>query len=924
MAFPADPLDVKVDLRLAGVWTDVTSDVFGGGRDQVDITRGRRSEGGRASPTECRLSLDNTSGDYSPRNPLASTYGQLGRNTQLRVSTGTAHVGAGGGSGAATTSHVAPSVTATGAGLLVCGWLADDPVNYTPPGGMTAGPETDGTYSTLGIGYEAVSAGATGTRTATASTGEGYVSVSAVLHGTSVTVQEALSGVSDTIQDVTLTTDAATEVGWWLVAVQGWVRGSDVSPPDAPYGDDGGWILLGDAPMVEGVFDGTFTTYLRLRIWARRVNFAGAQQVVFAGVAQGSPGAADNQAALLVLSGVDDWNVRATVEVPAWPPRWDVTGADVWVPITAQGITRRLGQGSSPLWSPLRRALTGAAGTQQVGRDLLPVDYWPFEDGPDASGAASGLPGHVQLRSWGPIGWGQVSSPGSADLPDWSSSTFAASGPVVGVGGVRDWSVGCLIQASGTTAWTALVVVVASGVYGEIRLALTSSATTVQGISDSGTTTLATVVETVMDGDPHWVEMRETESGGVVTHGLWIDGSLAGSSTDSGSQGRPVHVRVQPRSADPAGLGHLAVFADPVAATYALILAAAIAGHAGETAGRRVERLCREEGIPVHVVGDPDRSTPMGVQPAAQLMGLLRECEDADGGILYEPREVLGLAYRCSSARYHQPVTAELTYGAAGEVSPPLEPTDDDRDLRNDVTASRRQGSSARHEVTSGPLSTQDPPDGVGVYDTAVTVNVADDGQLPSQASWRAHLGTWDEARYPLVRVNLAALGDAGKTALMADVVALDCGDRLTIADTPPWLPPGPVDQHVEGYAETLAQFVWDMRLVCSPAGPWQVFVVEDPVFGRLDTGGSELALAVNDADTELLVATDAGSQPWITTARPADFPFTLNLGGEVVEVSAISGDHSPQTFTVERSVNGIVKGHPAGTRLRIASVAVS
>ena len=53
-------------------------------------------------------------------------------------------------------------------------------------------------------------------------------------------------------------------------------------------------------------------------------------------------------------------DVRAVGEVSSWPSTWDLSGSDVWVPVTASGILRRLGQGASPLQSPyVRWVLSG-------------------------------------------------------------------------------------------------------------------------------------------------------------------------------------------------------------------------------------------------------------------------------------------------------------------------------------------------------------------------------------------------------------------------------------------------------------------------------------------------------------------------------------------------------------------------------------
>lgn len=84
MAFPDDPLGVRVELQLGGAWLDITSDVYT--ENLIVITRGRPDEGARTDAATCVLVLDNSSGRYSPRNPRSDLYGRLGRNTPLRVS----------------------------------------------------------------------------------------------------------------------------------------------------------------------------------------------------------------------------------------------------------------------------------------------------------------------------------------------------------------------------------------------------------------------------------------------------------------------------------------------------------------------------------------------------------------------------------------------------------------------------------------------------------------------------------------------------------------------------------------------------------------------------------------------------------------------------------------------------------------------
>jgi len=63
-------------------------------------------------------------------------------------------------------------------------------------------------------------------------------------------------------------------------------------------------------------------------------------------------------------------------------------------------------------------------------------------------------------------------------------------------------------------------------------------------------------------------------------------------------------------------------------------------------------------------------------------------------------------------------------------------------------------------------------------------------------------------------------------------------------------------------------------------------------------------------------VASAANTALW--TVDAAAFPVDVNIGGEKVTVTNITGASSPQTFTVTRSVNGVVKTHAAGEQVRL------
>jgi hypothetical protein len=307
------------------------------------------------------------------------------------------------------------------------------------------------------------------------------------------------------------------------------------------------------------------------------------------------------------------------------------------------------------------------------------------------------------------------------------------------------------------------------------------------------------------------------------------------------------------------------------------------------------------------------RSGPQG--PATLLnSGCCRRPRTRTSGSCTSRGTSIALAARSRISLYNQPTTLALNYQADGEVPPPLQPTEDDQQTRNDITRGRPNGSSARVTLDSGTLSTAAPPNGVGRYADSQTVNVASDDQLQGIAGWWLHLGTWDEARYPQVTVDLAAA-----PWLIDQATAVEVGDRITISNLPPWVAPGSVDLLVQGYTETIGEYDWTITFNCTPAGPWTVGVLDDPVLGRLDTDGSQLSAGVSATATSLQVQVTGGPL-WVTTAnQPSEFPFNVRIGGEVMTVTGITGSSSPQTFTVTRSVNGVSKSQASGTDVRLA-----
>ncbi len=334
-------------------------------------------------------------------------------------------------------------------------------------------------------------------------------------------------------------------------------------------------------------------------------------------------------------------------------------------------------------------------------------------------------------------------------------------------------------------------------------------------------------------------------------------------------------------------VAHVAVWRS--ALTVADVTAAA-AAHTGEAASARLTRLCAQQGVEVAITGTT--TALMGPQRPLAFLALLRECEDADLGILYDGIGP-GLAYLARDQRENADVDVTL---AATDLVMPFQPVDDDQRTVNRATSTGRSGAKYTAEDTTGPMGTAV----IGVYDSSSDVNLATDGEVPSYADWAVHLGTVEGYRYPSVTIDLKA-----RPSLAATVLALAPSARLVVTGvgtTMAAMPTGDVDLLVEGLAWTLNTITWSATAKCSPYGPWVVGELAsttgdtDPEVIRLLPDGSTLGAGYAAGATSISVATPSG--PLWSTASD-DYPVTLAVGGVPVTASACSGASSPQTFTV-------------------------
>lgn len=919
MAFPEDSLDVRVVLTIGGVRTDVTGHVYT--RDPIQTVCGMSVQGTGVDPASCALTLNNKDGRYSPRNPASPYYGMLGRNTPLEVTI------------AGPESYLALDGTAASYAETPDTSVLDIVGDIDVRVEGEADWYVPGTQVLLGKWDSSVSQ-----RSFILMLQDAALLFLWSPDGTiSHFVSRALPSLpARAVLRVTL--DVSNGSGGWTCRMY-WatsLAAADWTEIGEPFVESGTTsIFAGTAPLRAASSSFTITPpWLPVmgRVYRAEVR-SGINGPLVADLdarllAPGTAGFTDSVGRVWALAGAAEITNREplfTGEVSEWPPRWNTGGTDAWVPVQAAGILRRLGRGRRPIQSTLRRRIPSA--------DRL-LAYWPLEEGQAATTQAySPVEGVQPLVLTGADWAADDTLGGSSALPKLkSSAAMSASVPYAASTG---WQVEFVynlpklpatqteiirIAVTGATMTTVVVYASTSGIRLEAR---DSDGGLVAGITYTNATALAAFV-----GGWNRLTVYSGDAGGGITRlqATWRDVStnLRSYASTSGTSGQGRVAAVTGTwgvGTEGMGIGHLAVFDTPGSGVIGVpptttIFEGADDGFARETALNRLARLATEESAQLNLTwldGDTAAlSELMGPQRPDTLPNLLKEAAETDGGILYERMDRLGLVYRDRASLYNQAPMLTLDY-AAGDLTPPLEPVEDDSTLANDVIVSRAGGSSGHVVIDEGPLSVLPPEKGgVGIYEQSFTLSLGDDSQAEPIAGWKAHLGTWDEPRYPSVVVKLNR-----RPELIPAVLRLRIGDLIRITNPPIWAGAGPLDLHVLQIKHTPRPRAWDVALVCVPAGPWQVGVVGDPDRGRVDTAGSALAMAVDADDTTLSVT--AGSR-WADSATyPSDFPFDARVGGEVVTVTAITGTTSPQSWTVTRSVNGITKSHAAGADIRLA-----
>ncbi len=577
-------------------------------------------------------------------------------------------------------------------------------------------------------------------------------------------------------------------------------------------------------------------------------------------------------------------------------PEWDQTGNYAVTRVQAAGVSRRLQLGAPELKSPLYRAFTRADNV---------VGYWPMEDEAGSTVLRSGLSNGKDLRFNGLTLADYSGIIGSAPLPVFTSSG-RMSGPVTHTF-AGNWEVDFLLYVDAIPAGdTAVLRIHTKGsevVRWEIVLVGGSSTTMrIDGYLNNATTTVTDsgAMGTTV-GIPLSCRFMAKQNGTTTDYQLVVfPATLGTGAVNSGSVASTTVGNVSEISNLAAAgmvdttLGHIVVLDDYDSAfPDEALVAYGLASAYYETARRRANGLADEE--QVEWVQESTTSVEyMGPQGRKSLMDLLRECEQVDGGILWDG---YGPGLNWKSLQDIVSQGAALTL-ATTDLVPPFGPEDDDQGVVNRMTVTKLDGAASTYEDSTGPMGTG----AIGFYESSVSgLNNLYEERARDYAAWYVHLGTVEGYRFPQISIDLRRIPSKASAWM-----ATDPGSRITISSINDWvsqLPNGDIDVVMFGYTETLSRFEWSVTMNCAPWTPYEVALMDDASdtydtrAGWLDTDGSSVNGVHSAGATSLSVATTSGQPLWTTSSNY--LPVYISVGGYRVQLTAVSGSSSPQTFTV-------------------------
>jgi hypothetical protein len=583
------------------------------------------------------------------------------------------------------------------------------------------------------------------------------------------------------------------------------------------------------------------------------------------------------------------------------------------VELTAEGVLRRIGLWTDPLRSPMYRTISGRSTS---------IGHWSLEDDSGALILENSAPGSRSGTYKGGVTLGETT-----DKPLGAESTIK----MVNGGQLA----GAFLSASDTAGWVVaysfrLTALPGSATYGELFRYTTSVGYTYivecnnttyrfTVLANDGTSLLSSPVTFGVGAEPNqWVTFRlkaTQVAGNVQLEPAWYaqgtNLTLGTTVSFAGTVGRLVQWWINGSTANDQGhYGHVHAVTT-VADDLLLSAISSFNGYTGERAYDRFFRLCGELGIAASQVAAYAASdtVQMGPQAAATFLSLLKEIRDSDDCRIDDAPAAIGLTLRIRKALFGQTAALALTYPS--QVAIPFRRQLDDLNTHNRVTVKNASGGEITKSLTSGRMSVQAPPAGVGEYKDTVDVSLyRPDVSLGDRADWELAKGTLEAPRYAEVTVDLLA-----NPALAAAAAAVRPGDMISVTGAEP----DPVYLLVTGSVEQVAASTWTITYQTAPYEPYRIGVYDDGVW-RWDTRTTTLAAGATSSATSLSLTT-VDLNDVLTTAG-GSIPYDLLIAGERVRVTAMTaaagtGPYT-QTATVTRSINGVVKAQLTGAEVRV------
>ena len=875
MAWPHEPLDVEVGLFINGAWVDAVS--VGDGvrhRDEIQLRHGRSDWSSIADPSQASFVLANRDGRWSPDNPDGAYYGQFRRNIPCRVGVGRGEV------------HMAP--TAVSANLA----STPDHASLDVAGNLDLRIEFEGEKDLVDIFHNGLYA-----RLAQKSTGangwtwelyntDGRLRSKILWYetttGTQRTYHTGDSGVElplDFLHEhraLRLTLVVSTgDLTWYTGTTLGgsWTQ---LGNPCTTVAATSIWANSGSLLVGGNPGDSIHIPYPgRIYGFEMRDGASLVAAPAFNGRTTGATSWADSAGRTWTIGNggrITNMLWRFHGELSSIPTRWNIDGSDVWAPVEATGLFRRLRQGNRRLDSSLRRGLLAQANSS-FGSDL--VAYWPMEEqGRDLTvfGAAVGG-GPMTIAGDTPTTGAYSGFQCSEDLPTLGNSVLTAD--VATYSPTTEWQLRWLqfipSNASSAAAWFEVARISTTGHTwivqwqdssgGNMRLlAYNSSGTLVYtgGAIGFAATGQAFRVSLAISTNGSNVDIDfQAQIAGGVPGGVIVTNAVAG------SPGRVTQIKFnKDANLDEWAIGHVTLQNNVTPTTE---LYDELNAYNGERAADRIVRLCREEGIATRIEGSPSDTQAMGYQRPGTLMGLLEDCAATDLGILHESRETVAVGYRTRASMIGQPVIVALDY-AAGDVARSIELDRDDAEFANDITVNNQSGASARAVLDDATaMSISEPPVGAGRYQTTVDVNLWADTALTYLADGYLALSSVDEPRISNLTIGLQHAAPAADAALTATVFDMSLGDLVEVSnpfETALGAAAPPISQLVQGWSERINLFEHELELVTTPASPWDTDPIPAPPPATHPVVESTTKSATNAPSTSHSVLLDGLDEP--------------------------------------------------------------